>query len=94
MKGNEACEDGNVDSGDGCSSMGVLECCFSVLLRKDDSGLDTTYLPLITSVCGDGCLAGTEVRIFHSAAFLPCPQRQVLAFACTPRIARARHCEL
>lgn len=72
MKGHEACEDGNIVSGDGCSSMGVLECCFFVLLRKDDSGVETTYLPLITSVCGDGCLAGVEVRISLDAVCSPC----------------------
>ena len=61
MRGTEACDDGNLISGDGCSSEAELECCFSVAFRKDDNGMETSYLPLITSTCGDGCLGGAEV---------------------------------
>jgi hypothetical protein len=41
-------------SGDGCSSDGQLECCFFELLRKDGTGV-------LSTLCGDSCLAGIEV---------------------------------
>jgi hypothetical protein len=46
-------------SGDGCSSDGQLECCFFELLRKDGTGV-------LSTLCGDSCLAGIEVWVFHN----------------------------
>ena len=53
--GIEECDDGNMDSGDGCSVECMVECGYSC------DGPTPTSADICDTTCGDGVLAGAEV---------------------------------
>jgi len=70
VEGDEACDDGNVTDGDGCSAACVIETRTETDcgdgMDNDDDGLvdcadsDCAGGPVCTPVCGDGVVAGSE----------------------------------
>jgi uncharacterized repeat protein (TIGR01451 family) len=55
----EACDDGNVVSGDGCSATCVLETCSDGILNNGETAIDcggVNCAPCVGGTCGDGTL--------------------------------------
>jgi len=64
MEGTEGCDDGNVESDDGCSSNCAIEfhyACFDTITKtKIPCVLGTLSVMIINATCGNGFLEGQE----------------------------------
>ncbi|MBK8156755.1 MAG: DUF4215 domain-containing protein [Streptococcus sp.] len=56
MRGSEACDDGNLIDGDGCSGLCTIEAGWSCSFTYAPTGDNTICLP----ICGDGKRVGNE----------------------------------